>query len=205
MSPLNHTPGSDLVEGRIMRPAGMQDAASGEKRPLRMQDDPRIAADPKVQKLVARLETLEDARADHRVLSKVQGQIDAACIEILEKRALILKQERETREQEKKQKSRDQIAAETLHRMSGFLQCAMKIGSYQITIHLDRAMDTTARQHCVGDLSRLLAIGVRESERAAILARVGHPVTEFPKRLLAEIKDVCRRSIHHGCFEFKEI
>jgi hypothetical protein len=212
MSPLHHD--DDLlpsqVESRLrtLRPASESDSNVGsEKKPkaLRLQDDPTIALDARVKRLAARLETLIEARADHRVIAMAQAKVDNACLDVLEKRALINKTARETAEEARKQKERDAIQAETLHRMSGFAQCAIKIGRYSITLLMDRSLDPTARQHVMGDLHRLLALQEREASRTAAQARTGQVVTEQPKRLLDEIKDVIRRAIAHGCVEIREI
>ncbi len=160
---------------------------------------------PAVLRALKRVETLKAGGASHVAIEAAQRRVEDARLAVLEKQAEARISAREKAEQERKDKQRDRIQRETLHRMSGYAQIAIKIGSVAVTLFYDRSMDSRVRQLVLGDAHRVLAIQVRESERCAGLAAAGVPVVENLKHLVAELKDVARRSFEHGCAEIKEI
>jgi hypothetical protein len=160
---------------------------------------------PAVLRAIKRVETLKAGGASHVAIEAAQRRVEDARLAVLEKQAEARLSLRATNEQARRDKERAAIERQTLHRMSGFAQVAIKIGSIAVTLHYDRSMDSRVRQLVMGDIHRVLAIAVRESERTAGLAAAGVPVVEHPKFLVAELKDIARRSAQAGCLEIKVI
>lgn len=197
--PLNHIgPDPDHVpEQRAgLRPAAVieQEMKAKERTP-----DPAIMADKKVQRAIARVETLREAQASNQVIQRAEARVRDAELDVQERQAAKLNKQRTETLQAAKAKARARIEREHIQRLTGFAQVAIKIGRVCVTLKIDRNMVGTTRLTTVNDATTAMKIATRESERMAALAQKDLlPVEQDTDRLIRELSHFLRRSIATG-------
>lgn len=161
--------------------------------------DPALLADKKVQRAIARVETLRTAQASAQVIARAEARVRDAEMDVIERNAARLNKQRQKSLDEARAQQHERISREHIQRLAGFAQVAILIGKVCVTIKTDRSMSGTARQFALTDVTRAIHVQTIESEKLVSLALKGiTPGDQDTEHLLRVLKYECRRSIATG-------